>query len=199
MNMVKCTSAYTCKSHKLPEEEPLRLWPAIRCQSGIQFIISGRDKVVPVLNWRSTTPRRRMGSGGIAPPVFPLVNGQPQAPATLPPGGKAACNHCMGGWVGSRAGFDAVEYRKVSCPCRKSNSGHPACRYDDRANPTFTIQYFLVNMKAHAYPLHQQVYQIQRCGRHMLNWCFWYLTVIHSNWLLQETVSLLRSGQSLSW
>jgi hypothetical protein len=33
------------------------------------------------------------------------------------------------GWVGLRAGLDVVEQRKMSCPCRESNPGHPARRY----------------------------------------------------------------------
>jgi hypothetical protein len=32
------------------------------------------------------------------------------------PGERAA-----GGWVGTRAGLDAVEYRKISCPFRELN------------------------------------------------------------------------------
>jgi hypothetical protein len=30
-------------------------------------------------------------------------------------------------WVGSRTALDAVEYRKLPCPWRKSNPGRPAC------------------------------------------------------------------------
>jgi hypothetical protein len=33
------------------------------------------------------------------------VSGQRQAPAALPPG-KRLGTHCIGGWVGSRAGLD---------------------------------------------------------------------------------------------
>jgi hypothetical protein len=33
------------------------------------------------------------------------VDGEPHAPATLPPG-KRPGTHCTGGWVGRRAGLD---------------------------------------------------------------------------------------------
>jgi hypothetical protein len=48
------------------------------------------------------------------------VSGQLQAQAALPQG-KDPGTHWTGGWVGSRAGLDAVEQRKISCPCRESN------------------------------------------------------------------------------
>jgi hypothetical protein len=31
----------------------------------------------------------------------------------------------IGGWVGPRVALDAVEYRKISCPCRELNPGCP--------------------------------------------------------------------------
>jgi hypothetical protein len=34
--------------------------------------------------------------------------------------------HCIGRWVGPRAGLDAVDYRKISCTSRESNPGRPA-------------------------------------------------------------------------
>jgi hypothetical protein len=37
--------------------------------------------------------------------------------------------HWIGGWVGPRAGLDAMEKRKISFPCWESNPGsHPAYR-----------------------------------------------------------------------
>jgi hypothetical protein len=40
------------------------------------------------------------------------VNGQLQALVALPPRERAPRAHCIGGWVGSRAGLDAVKYKK---------------------------------------------------------------------------------------
>jgi hypothetical protein len=41
--------------------------------------------------------------------------------------GETALGICrLGGLVGPRAGLDAVDWRKTSCPCRKSNPGRPA-------------------------------------------------------------------------
>jgi hypothetical protein len=43
------------------------------------------------------------------------------------PGGRAPGIHCIGGWVGPRAGLDNVEKRKMSYPCWESNCPRPAC------------------------------------------------------------------------
>jgi hypothetical protein len=47
------------------------------------------------------------------------VGGQLHAPAALPPG-KRAGTHCIGGWVGPRAGLDGCE---KSRPHRESIPG----------------------------------------------------------------------------
>jgi hypothetical protein len=39
---------------------------------------------------------------------------------------KAPGTQWIGGWVGPRAGLDAVEKRKISCPCWESNPGRPS-------------------------------------------------------------------------
>jgi hypothetical protein len=48
------------------------------------------------------------------------VSGQLHAPGRFTPG-----THWIVGWVGSRVGLDAVEYRKISCRCQESNIGRP--------------------------------------------------------------------------
>jgi len=42
------------------------------------------------------------------------MGGQHHAPAALPPGTRP-CTHCVGGWVGPRAGLDGC---RKSCPHR---------------------------------------------------------------------------------
>jgi hypothetical protein len=49
------------------------------------------------------------------------VNGQLHAPAALPPGKEPPGTHCIGGWVGPRAGLDAVVRRKISSPYWDTN------------------------------------------------------------------------------
>jgi hypothetical protein len=45
------------------------------------------------------------------------VNDQLHAPNTLPAGEESVCStHQLGGWVGFRAGLDAVATRKITAP-----------------------------------------------------------------------------------
>jgi hypothetical protein len=46
--------------------------------------------------------------------------------AALPTGKKVPGTHRIGGWVGPRAGLDAVVERKILSPCRDSKTGRPA-------------------------------------------------------------------------
>jgi hypothetical protein len=41
------------------------------------------------------------------------------------PGERIPGTNCTRGWVGPRAGLDAETRRKILCPCRGSNPGHP--------------------------------------------------------------------------
>jgi hypothetical protein len=67
-----------------------------------------------------------LGSGGIASRILDLGTGWRWAvifmPRPLCPQERAACTHWIGGWVGPRAGLDAVVKRKIRSPCRDSNS-----------------------------------------------------------------------------
>jgi hypothetical protein len=47
-----------------------------------------------------------------------MANGQLHAPTALPPGKEPSVPF---GWVGPRAGPDAVEKRDIVFPCRESN------------------------------------------------------------------------------
>jgi hypothetical protein len=66
------------------------------------------------------------------------VSGQLHAPA-LPPRKRPAATYWIGGWGSPRADLDAVEKRKISFPCRESNSNFSAIqlaarRYTHLAN-----------------------------------------------------------------
>jgi hypothetical protein len=60
------------------------------------------------------------------------VSGQLHAPAALPKE-RAPFAHCIGGWVGPRAGLDAVEKKKYLAPAENQTpTVQPvACRYTD--------------------------------------------------------------------
>jgi hypothetical protein len=66
-----------------------------------------------------------MGNGGIAPTFLTSALDGDKWSATRPrcitPGERARGTHWIGGWVGPRAGLDAVGMRKYSFPCQESN------------------------------------------------------------------------------
>jgi hypothetical protein len=66
------------------------------------------------------------GSGGVAPPFLTsaLDGGEWSASrhGHFTPGERAPNTHCIGGWMGTRAGLDALTQRKISCPCRPARS-----------------------------------------------------------------------------
>jgi rubredoxin len=55
------------------------------------------------------------------PPNYMDVCGYVYAPAALPPRERAAGTHWIQGWMGPRAGLDAVVKRKIPSPCQESN------------------------------------------------------------------------------
>jgi hypothetical protein len=46
------------------------------------------------------------------------------------PGKRTPSTHCIGGWVGLRAGLDTEAIGKILCLCRLSNPGNPVCSQD---------------------------------------------------------------------
>jgi hypothetical protein len=50
-------------------------------------------------------------------------------PGRCIPEERALGKHSTGGWVGPRVGLNAVEKRKISCPCWDLNPGRPALFY----------------------------------------------------------------------
>jgi hypothetical protein len=50
------------------------------------------------------------------------ASGQFHVPAALPPEKEPLVTHWIGGWVGPRAGLDAVMKRKIPNPCRDLNT-----------------------------------------------------------------------------
>jgi hypothetical protein len=46
-------------------------------------------------------------------------------PSRFTPGEGTSDTHKMGGWVGPRAGLDAVTKRETLSPCRELNPNHP--------------------------------------------------------------------------
>jgi hypothetical protein len=71
-----------------------------------------------------------MGNGGVTPPFSTSVldGGEWSASRSgrFTFGERAPGTHRIGGCVNPIAGLDAVDKRKISCPCRESNQGSPA-------------------------------------------------------------------------
>jgi hypothetical protein len=70
-----------------------------------------------------------LGNRGIAPPILTSAQGRGEWSASdfcrFTPGERAIITHWIGGWVGPRAGLDAVEKTKIS-PLPESNLDPPA-------------------------------------------------------------------------
>jgi hypothetical protein len=70
------------------------------------------------------------GNEEIAPPFLAsaLDGAQWQAsrPSRFTPAENAPSAHLIRDWVGPRAGLDATEKKKMTCPCRESKPGSPA-------------------------------------------------------------------------
>jgi hypothetical protein len=73
-----------------------------------------KGNVIPVL---TLCHEGIWGSGRIAPPILSSAlggSGQHHAPAALPSGSELPDTHWIGGWVGPRAGLDAMEKKNKS-------------------------------------------------------------------------------------
>jgi hypothetical protein len=55
-------------------------------------------------------------------------------PGCFTPGERAPGNSCIGGWVGPRAGLDAVEKRKIPSPLQESNPQTPIVQATSKKN-----------------------------------------------------------------
>jgi hypothetical protein len=110
-------------------------------------------KLVPVLNSWTICHKAVWRSGGIAPPFLtPALDGgewwaSPSCRFT--PLDKDSATHWIGGWLGPRAGLDAVEKRKI-LHCRESNPGCPTdspslyrLSYPDSAENGGTLTHYI--------------------------------------------------------
>jgi hypothetical protein len=73
------------------------------------------------------------GSEGITPHSLTLALDGCECSASCPvrftSRERAPGIHCIGGWVGLRAGLDEVSKRKIPSPRRESNPQHPIIQY----------------------------------------------------------------------
>jgi hypothetical protein len=83
--------------------------PKVECKPNV------KDKDVPILNQLSVTSWR--GSGDIPPLFLTLALDGSKLLASYPfcftPRERTSGTYCTGGWVGPRAGLDAVEKRNI--------------------------------------------------------------------------------------
>jgi hypothetical protein len=82
-------------------------------------------KFAHALNYLCTTICRRVWEGGCIAPSFltSALDGDEWSASRR--GRFTPSIHWIGGWVGTRAGWDAMTWRKFSWSCRESNSGRP--------------------------------------------------------------------------
>jgi hypothetical protein len=67
---------------------------------------------------------------GVVAPTLTLDGGEWSVSCpgrALPPGKGPLSTHCIGGWVGLRAGLDIEARGKTPCLCQGSNPGRPVC------------------------------------------------------------------------
>jgi hypothetical protein len=110
----------------------------IQLTHSANFPISrGKGRVAHSLNKLSTTPQIRMGECRYSSVILDISTDGGEYWASrlywFTPGESTPGTHSIGGWLGTRAGLDTVEKRKISCPCRKSKLYRSGRRYTDWA------------------------------------------------------------------
>jgi hypothetical protein len=87
-----------------------------------------------------TAIRRTFLVRSIAPSILTLaLQWSDSRPNRLTPGENAPSTHWVGGWLGPRAGLDAVEKRKIPATARNRNPAFQpvARRYTDCGFPSY--------------------------------------------------------------
>jgi hypothetical protein len=85
-----------------------------------------KGKVVPLRSIEAHLSDRRYSSYCFLTPALEGGEWSESRPGrALPPGERPPSTHCIGGWVGPRAGLDAEARGKILCLCRGSNPGRP--------------------------------------------------------------------------
>jgi hypothetical protein len=89
-----------------------------------------QDEVTPCLINQAPRHDDVWGNACTAPPFLNSTldggNWLDTRPGHFTPAKREPTIHCVRGWVGPRAGLDAVKNSKTSCLSSESNSGHPA-------------------------------------------------------------------------
>jgi hypothetical protein len=88
--------------------------------SSTVYDLSKAKVQLSVLNSLSTMPWRRVGKWRYSSIIFDLGTNEDEWSASRPcrfiPGESASGIYCTGGWVGSRAGMDAIQKKKKIFP-----------------------------------------------------------------------------------
>jgi hypothetical protein len=90
-----------------------------------EFKVKNNIKIIADHNELSTTHGRRMLEWKCSSSILnlrPELKGQLHALASLPPG-TVLGTHCIGGWMGPRAGLDVVEKRNLNLKTERGEQG----------------------------------------------------------------------------
>jgi hypothetical protein len=92
-------------------------------------------------------------------------------PLPLYPRDIAPCTHCTGGWVHPRGSVDAVEKRKISCPCRKWKPAVQSVTIPTERSRILTMVYSLHEYYVGYCPLCGYIYNHRRTRNWILFQC----------------------------